>query len=337
MGDWNNPVLATEYVDFLGHLKDRDLDAATLFVNAPTNPSESMMRYVRASNKFQEYLSGVWTDKVLSIVGGGTGAANAGDARTNLGLGSISTQNANNVAITGGAITGINFAASVITSGNLAVARLPLGGTWTLTSLLALSGHALHAAGLGAAYRTGAGTTLTDTDFLYECTGGTIILPDCTTITGRIYLVKRSGTTVTFDPTGVQVININGADSSTYAGLGPNQTLILQSNGTKWIAITMGGTVFRDNQFVTVTIGASNSVENQALGATVNEVLKAEIIAITGLVRVITSNNTISVTAHFADSGGSEITSGPATHIKCLGGDVNSPSEVYKFIIVERE
>ena len=43
----------------------------------------------------------------LPVASGGTGGANAGDARTNLGLGTISTQAANNVNITGGSITGI--------------------------------------------------------------------------------------------------------------------------------------------------------------------------------------------------------------------------------------
>ena len=41
----------------------------------------------------------VWT-----ILQGGTGASNANDARTNLGVGTLGTQNANNVAITGGSV-----------------------------------------------------------------------------------------------------------------------------------------------------------------------------------------------------------------------------------------
>ncbi|MEB3213181.1 MAG: hypothetical protein VKL39_17655, partial [Leptolyngbyaceae bacterium] len=40
----------------------------------------------------------------LPVANGGTGAATEADARTNLGLGTIATQNANNVTLTGGSI-----------------------------------------------------------------------------------------------------------------------------------------------------------------------------------------------------------------------------------------
>ena len=51
--------------------------------------------------------SGNWTGQAVGVSVGGTGATTATAARTNLGLGSISTQSSSSVSITGGSITGI--------------------------------------------------------------------------------------------------------------------------------------------------------------------------------------------------------------------------------------
>ncbi len=66
----------------------------------------------------------------LAIVDGGTGASTASGARTNIGLGTIATQNANAVAITGGSIEGVTPIAVTsggTGSGNAIGARSNLG------------------------------------------------------------------------------------------------------------------------------------------------------------------------------------------------------------------
>lgn len=60
--------------------------------------------------------SGAVTSEPVGVGQGGTGATNAADARTNLGLGTLAQQNANNVAITGGSIAS---AAVAITGGTI--------------------------------------------------------------------------------------------------------------------------------------------------------------------------------------------------------------------------
>ena len=70
----------------------------------------------------------------VSVADGGTGASTAADARTNLGLGTIATQDANNVSITGGSISGITLSGL---ASDLAVSDGGTGaGTFTANGVL---------------------------------------------------------------------------------------------------------------------------------------------------------------------------------------------------------
>jgi hypothetical protein len=70
---------------------------------------------------------------VWSILQGGTGASTATGARANLGLGSMAVENSNNVAITGGTLTGVNVSGTIVPTGGITrtitTAKLTSGGT----------------------------------------------------------------------------------------------------------------------------------------------------------------------------------------------------------------
>ena len=96
-------------------------------------------------------LSGLTT--ALSIAQGGTGATTAATARTALGLGSIATQSASSVAITGGSITGITdlavadggTGASTAAGARANLAAAVSGTNNDITSLTALTTVAMKA------------------------------------------------------------------------------------------------------------------------------------------------------------------------------------------------
>lgn len=127
MTDWAHPVLSDTYSSVLTtYLNGRDVDAITLQFTPASNPPTHAIKLLRAPVKFQDWNGASYDDLLLDVTGGGTGAANAAAARTNLGLGTMATQNSTGVAITGGSISGVTLDAAVITSGVVALAR---GGT----------------------------------------------------------------------------------------------------------------------------------------------------------------------------------------------------------------
>lgn len=105
------------------------------------------------------------TSGTVPLANGGTGSGTAAGARTNLGLGSIATQNSNAVSITGGSISGIT---------NLAVAD---GGTGSGTASGARTNLGL-GSGLSATY-----TVVVDT-FPYTCSDFTFTNGILTAVAG---------------------------------------------------------------------------------------------------------------------------------------------------------
>lgn len=94
---------------------------------------------IGASSPAQAYFTtisaGTWEGTAIAVAHGGTGATNATDARTNLGLGTMATQNASNVAVTGGSINGTVIGNSSAQSGTFT--NLTASGTVSLGTITA--------------------------------------------------------------------------------------------------------------------------------------------------------------------------------------------------------
>ena len=117
MAGFDNDILNCINVDFTGDSPvDGQIDSdGQLLIGSSSEPyirsgfltsSDGTVTFTFGSGTIDLSASESITIPV-SVLEGGTGATNAGDARTNLGLGTISTQDSDAVAITGGSITGI--------------------------------------------------------------------------------------------------------------------------------------------------------------------------------------------------------------------------------------
>ena len=169
----------------------------------------------------------------LAVADGGTGADTAAGARTNLGLGTIATQDASAVAITGGSITGIT---------DLAIAD---GGTGASTAA-------------DARTNLGLGTIATQNANSVSISGGSI--------TGITDLAVADGGTGASSITANSVILGNGSSALSGNLVAPGASgNILTSNGTTWTSSTPAGDAVtsvnsQTGAVVTTTVGNVGSI-----------------------------------------------------------------------------
>lgn len=98
----------------------------------------------------------------IGVSGGGTGATTAAQARVNLGLGSIATQNSNAVSLTGGSIDGTSIGASTPSTGAFTslTSSSPISVSSGGTGASTFTAHGvLLGEGSGAIVATGTGTS----------------------------------------------------------------------------------------------------------------------------------------------------------------------------------
>ena len=187
-------------------------------VLAPTGDASQLTNFPTLNQNTTGTASNV--SGVVAVANGGTNATNVSDARTNLGLGTIATQNANSVAITGGSVTGIT---------DLAIAD---GGTGASTSS-------------GARTNLGLGTISTQDANSVSISGGSITgITDLAVADGGTGASTSSGARTNLGLViGTDVLAPNGSASALTGFPTLNQnTTGTASNVTGVVAVLNGGT-----------------------------------------------------------------------------------------------
>jgi trimeric autotransporter adhesin len=210
----------------------------------------------------------------LPIANGGTGATTSASARTNLGVGSIATQDANNVAITGGNIDGTAIGAvnpstgsftSISSTGLATLNGVTNAGTTTNTGLVTNNGgtntSTLNTTGLstltgivnyGALTQNGNVTTIGNTTNTGTLTqngnsifNGNISTTGSTTTAGLTSTGPNSlsgGTTIngslTLDPAALASLSWIASDGTNTQSVGPNQTLTYNAGSNLTVSVS---------------------------------------------------------------------------------------------------
>jgi len=231
----------------------------------------------------------------LPVANGGTGSSTAAGARTNLGLGNISTQASNNVALTGGTLDGVTIGGTTRGAGSFTTVNANGGITGDLTGTASLASNftsavtvALSGDATGSATFTGAGDTATIAVTLPTTMdssnaaltpgsfGSSTAIPVVTVDNhGRITQVDTASISTSFTLAGDSgSSSIDGGDTMTIAGAS-NEIDTSVSGDTITIGLVDSPTISGDLTVSgNLTISGSQTIVNSNVTQTVDNIFR---------------------------------------------------------------
>ena len=174
------------------------------------------------------------TGPVLLLTKGGTGASTASGARTNMGLGTIATQAASSVAITGGTIEGTTVGASTPSSGKFT--NLQFSGTFTFpdATTMATAANTYTAQFQSVSSNTSLTQTYQEHNVKADASGGSITVTLFTPVgnVGKKVQVKKTDSSVNTVTVATAAGTIDGGSTAVLYTQFDCYTFI--SDGTNW-------------------------------------------------------------------------------------------------------
>lgn len=254
----------------------------------------------------------------LAVANGGTGATTNTNARTNLGLGTLATQDANNVNITGGSISGLSSGLAVASGGTgrttLTANNVILGNGTTAVNFVApsTSGNVLTSNGTTWTSATPAsvvnGTSIVRATAITTTSGTAVNFTSIPAWVKRITVmingVSTNGAAVVICRVGNGTAQTSGYVAACALTANANATLTAQTTGFFYVSQNNTASDIRYGSFTLTNITGNTWIQSGSVGTIFSTAQngsqvfgKVDLSGILNVLQITTSNGTDSFDA----------------------------------------